>query len=38
MDDLTFSARRATASLPPRVIEPADLDARFRTLVQSPFE
>jgi transcriptional regulator with PAS, ATPase and Fis domain len=31
MDDLTFSARRASASVPA-----PDLDARFRALVQSP--
>jgi transcriptional regulator with PAS, ATPase and Fis domain len=31
MDDLTFSARRASAAVPA-----ADLDARFRALVQSP--
>ena len=31
MDDLTFSARRASAAAPM-----PDLDARFRTLVQSP--
>ena len=36
MDDLTFSARRATASTSVRPAEPQDLDARFRTLVQSP--
>src|SRR5437773_6216498 len=36
MDDLTFSARRAsTAAAPSRATE-TDLDARFRTLVQSP--
>src|SRR5258707_12451432 len=36
MDDLTFSARRAsTAAAPSRATE-ADLDTRFRTLVQSP--
>ena len=34
MDDLTFAARRASAGTTPRA-EP-DLDARFRTLVQSP--
>ena len=33
MDDLTFAARRASAGTPSR---PDDLDARFRTLVQSP--
>src|SRR6266550_2481352 len=31
MDDLTFSARRASAAAPT-----PDVDARFRTLVQSP--
>jgi DNA-binding NtrC family response regulator len=36
MDDLTFSARRASAAAPARPGEPADLDTRFRTLVQSP--
>src|SRR5213592_626475 len=36
MDDLTFSARRASATAPVRKAEPTDLDARFRTLVQSP--
>jgi DNA-binding NtrC family response regulator len=35
MDDLTFSARRASVAAV-RTAEPADLDARFRTLVQSP--
>jgi len=35
MDDLTFSARRASTSAPPRT-EPADLETRFRSLVQSP--
>src|SRR6202521_3886288 len=35
MDDLTFSARRATTAAAPRTAEP-DLDARFRMLVQSP--
>jgi DNA-binding NtrC family response regulator len=35
MDDLTFTARRATTASAPRG-ETADLDARFRTLVQSP--
>ena len=35
MDDLTFSARRATVAAAPRPAE-ADLDTRFRTLVQSP--
>src|SRR5499427_2229036 len=36
MDDLTFSARRATAAASVRTVEQPDLDARFRTLVQSP--
>src|SRR6267143_5557234 len=36
MDDLTFSARRASATASVRKAEPSDLDARFRTLVQSP--
>jgi len=36
MDDLTFSARRASAATSVRTAEPTDLDARFRTLVQSP--
>jgi DNA-binding NtrC family response regulator len=36
MDDLTFSARRASAAAPLRPAEPSDMDARFRTLVQSP--
>ena len=36
MDDLTFSARRASAAAAAETAEPADLDARFRTLVQSP--
>src|SRR5262249_16821720 len=35
MDDLTFSARRATAAAA-RIVEPSDLETRFRTLVQSP--
>jgi DNA-binding NtrC family response regulator len=35
MDDVTFSARRASAAAPVRPAE-ADLDTRFRTLVQSP--
>jgi transcriptional regulator with GAF, ATPase, and Fis domain len=34
VDDLTFAARRATTGAPPRAEQ--DLDARFRTLVQSP--
>src|SRR3954462_1138761 len=36
MDDLTLSARRATAAAPVKTAEPSDPDARFRTLVQSP--
>jgi hypothetical protein len=36
MDDLTFSARRATAPPAPRTIEPQDVETRFRALVQSP--
>src|SRR5437660_11223833 len=36
MDDLTFSARRASTSTVTRPVEPQDLDTRFRTLVQSP--
>jgi len=36
MDDVTFSARRASAAAPARPGETADLDTRFRTLVQSP--
>ena len=36
MEDLTFSARRATAGAAVRTAEPADPDARFRTLVMSP--
>ncbi len=37
MDDLTFSARRASAATAARQTEPAaDLDTRFRNLVQSP--
>lgn len=35
MDDLTFAARRGTAA-PARPDAAADLEARFRTLVQSP--
>src|SRR2546428_1626380 len=35
MDDVTSSASRASASEPARPAEPTDLDARFRTLVQS---
>jgi DNA-binding NtrC family response regulator len=36
MDDLTFSARRASAAATPKTAEPADLETRFRGLVQSP--
>src|SRR5215831_8981723 len=37
MDDLTFSARRAGAvATAARLADPSDVDARFRTLVQSP--
>src|SRR6478752_10548747 len=36
MDDLTFSARRASAAAPAKAAEPGDLDTRFRSLVQSP--
>jgi DNA-binding NtrC family response regulator len=36
MDDLIFSARRASASATVRTQEPADPETRFRTLVQSP--
>ncbi len=36
MDDVTFSARRASAGGSVGTAEPADGDARFRTLVQSP--
>jgi DNA-binding NtrC family response regulator len=36
MDDLTFSARRASAAATARPADPADLDLRFRSLVQSP--
>src|ERR1043166_7755890 len=36
MDDLTFSARRATAAATAKTAESPELDARFRTLVQSP--
>jgi hypothetical protein len=36
MDDLTFSARRASAAAEARAAEPADLESRFRNLVQSP--
>src|SRR5438270_10208384 len=36
MDDLTFSARRASAPAAVRTAEPTDIDSRFRMLVQSP--
>jgi len=36
MDDLTFSARRASTATTMKTAEPADLDTRFRSLVQSP--
>jgi len=36
MDDLTFSARRASAAATAKTAEPGDLETRFRTLVQSP--
>src|SRR5215467_11854488 len=36
MDDLIFSARRASASATARTVEPQDVETRFRTLVQSP--
>jgi DNA-binding NtrC family response regulator len=36
MDDLTFSARRASAAASVKTAEPTDHEARFRTLVQSP--
>src|SRR2546421_481249 len=37
MDDVTFSARRASAASAVRQADtPTDLDTRFRTLVQSP--
>jgi DNA-binding NtrC family response regulator len=36
MDDLHFSARRASASATAKTAEPAELDLRFRSLVQSP--
>src|ERR1700704_1597684 len=36
MDDLTFSARRASAAATPKTAEPVDLETRFRGLVQSP--
>ena len=36
MDDLAFSARRASGAATGRAVEPVELDARFRALVQSP--
>src|SRR4249920_3188941 len=36
MDDLLFSARRASVAASLRSPEAAELDARFRSLVQSP--
>src|SRR6266536_1379378 len=36
MDDLIFSARRASAAAATKSAEPGDLDLRFRSLVQSP--
>ena len=36
MDDLTFSARRASTAASTRTPEPPDLETRFRGLVQSP--
>ena len=36
MDDLTFSARRASAAAAAKTAEPGDLETRFRNLVQSP--
>src|SRR5262245_6512085 len=36
MDDLTFSARRASTAAAARPLEPADLETRFKSLVQSP--
>ncbi len=36
MDDVIFSARRARVPASVRAADPADLDARFRSLVQSP--
>ncbi len=36
MDDLIFSARRAGAATAARPGEPADLETRFKSLVQSP--
>ncbi len=36
MDDLIFSARRASATAATKTAEPNDLETRFRSLVQSP--
>src|SRR5262245_50715156 len=36
MDDLTFSARRASVGAASRTAELGDIETRFRTLVQSP--
>src|SRR5258708_17821865 len=36
MDDLTFSARRASTAATSKTAEPADPDLRCRSLVQSP--
>src|SRR5215813_10257316 len=36
MDDLTFSARRASTTAAARTAEPVDVETRFRSLVQSP--
>jgi transcriptional regulator with PAS, ATPase and Fis domain len=36
MNDLIFNARRASSAGPVRMAEPADVDAQFRKLVQSP--
>jgi DNA-binding NtrC family response regulator len=36
MDDLTFNARRASTVTAIRAVDPPEMDARFRTLVQSP--
>jgi transcriptional regulator with PAS, ATPase and Fis domain len=36
MNDLLFSARRASAGATIRAVDTPDMDARFRTLVQSP--
>jgi DNA-binding NtrC family response regulator len=36
VDDLTFTARRATGSATARTVDPGDVETRFRTLVQSP--